>query len=207
MSDIPDGLSPEEAALWARLAATVTPLKPRPKAAAPAPAIAHPLHPPAKVPLEQAKRLKGRVPPALPPKRPLNHSANSHANRGVHLFKPGIGPAQGLDSHWERRLSRAGTAPDFTLDLHGHTLDQAHARLDRGIAQAKAMGARLVLVITGKPRPVDAADRGSKRGAIRAKMLDWLAAGQHAGDIAAVKQAHRRHGGDGALYLILKRRR
>ncbi|WP_335622572.1 Smr/MutS family protein [Aurantiacibacter gangjinensis] len=113
----------------------------------------------------------------------------------------------GLDSHWERRLSRDGTQPDFTLDLHGHTLDQAYRRLDAGITQAKAMGARLVLVVTGKPRPVDAADRGAKRGAIRAKILDWLAAGQHAPDIAAIKKAHRRHGGDGALYLVLRRSR
>ncbi len=97
--------------------------------------------------------------------------------------------------------------PDFTLDLHGHNLDQAHRRLDQGLAQAKAMGARLVLVITGKPRPVDAADRGERRGAIRAKILDWLAAGPHGSDIAAVRNAHRRHGGEGALYLVLKRRR
>ena len=72
---------------------------------------------------------------------------------------------------------------------------------------AKAMGARVVLLIAGKPRPVDAADRGSKRGAIRAKVLDWLAIGPHGADIAAVRKAHRRHGGEGALYLILKRRR
>ena len=113
----------------------------------------------------------------------------------------------GLDSHWERRLARAAVAPDFTLDLHGHTLDQAYRRLDSGLSQAKAMGARMVLVITGKSRPVQAADRGEKRGAIRAKILDWLAAGQHASDIAAVKQAHRSHGGDGAIYLVLRRRR
>ena len=69
------------------------------------------------------------------------------------------------------------------------------------------MDARLVLLITGKSRPTDAADRGSKRGAIRAKVLDWLAAGPHGSDIAAVRNAHRRHGGEGALYLVLKRRR
>lgn len=113
----------------------------------------------------------------------------------------------GLDSHWERRLSRPSTEPDFSLDLHGHTLDQAYRRLDDGLTQAKAMGARLVLVVTGKPRPVHAADRAEKRGAIRAKILDWLAAGQHASDIAAIRKAHRRHGGEGALYLVMKRRR
>jgi DNA-nicking Smr family endonuclease len=112
-----------------------------------------------------------------------------------------------LDSHWERRLRAASIAPDFTLDLHGHSLDQAHTRLDAGLAEARAMDARLVLLITGKSRPVDAADRATSRGAIRAKILDWLAAGPHASTIAAVRPAHRRHGGEGALYLVLKRRR
>jgi DNA-nicking Smr family endonuclease len=64
-----------------------------------------------------------------------------------------------------------------------------------------------VLLITGKPRPTDAADRGERRGAIRAKVLDWLAAGPHASDIAAIRKAHRRHGGDGALYIVLRRKR
>jgi DNA-nicking Smr family endonuclease len=73
--------------------------------------------------------------------------------------------------------------------------------------QAKALGARVVLVITGKPRPAEAADRGERRGAIRAKVLDWLAAGQHASSIAAIRNAHRRHGGDGALYLVLRKGR
>ena len=132
---------------------------------------------------------KGRVPPPLPKPRSA----------------PVPGP--GLDSSWERKLATAAIAPDFTLDLHGHTLDQAHQRLDIGLGQAKAMGARLVLLITGKPRPVQAADRGERRGAIRAKVLDWLAAGPHASDIAAIRPAHRRHGGEGALYLVLKRRR
>jgi DNA-nicking Smr family endonuclease len=118
-----------------------------------------------------------------------------------------LSPDRGLDSSWERKLAQASIDPDFTLDLHGHTLDQAHARLDQGLLQAKAMNARLVLLITGKARPVAAADRAGKRGAIRAKVLDWLAAGPHAGDIAAVRNAHRRHGGEGALYLVLKRRR
>lgn len=62
-----------------------------------------------------------------------------------------------------------------------------------------------MLVITGKPRPVDAADRGSKRGAIRAKLIDWLAAGPHASRIAAVRGAHPRHGGPGAVYVVLRR--
>ncbi|WP_308419274.1 Smr/MutS family protein [Tsuneonella deserti] len=114
-------------------------------------------------------------------------------------------PRGGLDSHWDRRFRSGSIEPDFTLDLHGHTLDQAHDRLDAGLAQARALGARVVLVIAGKPRPVDPADRADRRGAIRAKLLDWLAAGPHGASIAAVRSAHRRHGGEGALYLILRK--
>ncbi len=113
----------------------------------------------------------------------------------------------GLDGGWERKLGRGAVSPDFTLDLHGCTLDSAHSRLLHGLTQAKAMGARLVLLVTGKPRPADPADRTSRRGAIRAKVIDWLAASEHAADIAAIRGAHPRHGGQGALYIILKRRR
>lgn len=190
----PRGLSAEEAALWRKVAVTVTPLagkvppppgevdQPEAGGGAPSavPAAAKKKSPP--VPLHPAAALRG------PPPRSGEERA-------------------GLDTSWERKLARASIEPDFTLDLHGHTLDQAHHRLDIGLGQAKAMGARLVLLITGKPRPVQAADRGSNRGAIRAKVLDWLAAGPHASDIAAVRGAHRRHGGEGALYLVLKRPR
>jgi DNA-nicking Smr family endonuclease len=180
----PLGLNADEAALWAAVAATVTPLRRDP---APVAKAAQPLL--AAQPVPVVRKIKGRVPLARPAPAP-----------------PTPPSAPGLDSHWERRLAKTTTSPDFTLDLHGCTLDQAHRRLDDGLLQAKAMGARLVLLITGKPRPVHSADRGEKRGAIRAKVLDWLAAGPHGSDIAAVRPAHRRHGGEGALYLVLRRR-
>ncbi len=184
----PRGLSADEAALWAQLAATVTPLEPRRKSVSAPLSLA-----PSPVPVAlKPKKIKGRVPPPRPAPTPAP--------------SPAPPSAPGLDSHWERRLARTSTAPDFTLDLHGCTLDQAHRRLDDGLLQAKAMGARLVLLITGKPRPAHSADRGEQRGAIRAKILDWLAAGPHGSDIAAVRPAHRRHGGEGALYLVLRRR-
>lgn len=202
----PRGLTDEEAEAWARLAASVTPLKAvlkgqgaqaRQPAPAPAPQRAGPANPlPAPLkPFTVGSRSSGNV---AAPNQPGAGQGRS-PRRG--------GEDGNLDSHWERRLSRAASTPDFTLDLHGHTLDQAHARLDHGIGQAKAMGARLVLIVTGKSRPVDAADRGSRRGAIRAKILDWLAAGPHASDIAAIRKAHRRHGGEGAIYIVLKRNR
>jgi DNA-nicking Smr family endonuclease len=181
----PRGLTAGEAAAWARLAATVKPLAP----GRPAPPLVVVGTTPEPLP---AARPKDRVPCAkpLPP-----------------LVPPPRAAVQTLDSTWDRKLARGTLEPDFTLDLHGHTLDSAHARLDQGLMQAKAMDARVVLLITGKPRPVDAADRGHQRGAIRAKVLDWLAAGPHGADIAAVRSAHRRHGAEGALYLVLRRRR
>ncbi len=192
MARTPRGLSPEEAALWSRLAKTVTPLARRaaPPPSGKPPVIAQVVPPPGPAP---ARPVKGRVPEPLAPPKMVQRQPTLERH--------------GLDSSWERKLKGARIDPDFTLDLHGASLDAAHDRLDRGLAQAKAMGARLVLVVTGKSRPVDAADRATKRGAIRAKMLDWLAAGPHGADIAAVRGAHRRHGGEGALYIVLRRGR
>jgi DNA-nicking Smr family endonuclease len=110
----------------------------------------------------------------------------------------------GLDASWDRKLAQGVVPPDFTLDLHGHTLDAAHARLDHGLALALAQGARVVLLITGRERPSE--DRRS-RGVIRRKFLDWLAHGSHASRIAAIRPAHPRHGGAGAVYIVLKRLR
>lgn len=119
---------------------------------------------------------------------------------------PRVGDDPGLDSHWDRRVKAGRLEPDLTLDLHGHSLETAYDRIMAGLDQARMMGARVVLVVAGRERPVDPADRMAKRGAIRAKLLDWLAASRHAEAISAVRQAHIRHGGGGALYLILKRR-
>ncbi len=179
----PRGLSAEEAAAWARLAATVKPMSS-----------------PSSLGKATARGGRADEGDAKPPRAASRHHVRNPA-------VPPPPPGSGLDSTWDRNLTRGTLAPDFTLDLHGHTLASAHARLDHGLAQAKALGARVVLLITGKPRPTEAADRGERRGAIRAKVLDWLAAGPHASSIAAIRKAHRRHGGDGALYLILRKAR
>jgi DNA-nicking Smr family endonuclease len=189
----PRGLSADESEVWAKLAATVVPLNPHRNGQQDQPPAGGGHLPPAPAP--EKSRPPGtplRQPSAPPPPRPAG-------NRTV--------PNPGLDSHWERRL-RAGTlAPDFTLDLHEHSLDAAYQRLLGGLDIARETGARVVLVIAGKERPATAADRGGQRGAIRAKLLDWLAASRHASAIAAIRKAHRRHGGDGALYVILKQSR
>lgn len=196
----PRGLSAEEAAAWAQVSQTVRPLVPvrTREARPPLPAAPAPTTPPSKVDLKAALAAAAAARASRPKVR------TPAARVAVPVARPAVA---GLDSHWDRRFRAGSIEPDFTLDLHGHTLDQAHDRLDAGLAQARALGARVVLVIAGKSRPAEAADRGQQRGAIRAKLLDWLAAGPHGSSVAAVRPAHRRHGGEGALYLILRRGR
>lgn len=192
---VPRGLSAEEQTAWAKLAESVTPIAGRSPpsltkaGAGPDPVLVKPA--PKPVVPKRLRPAPGATRPAPP--------APARAPRRVFSSQ--------LDSHWNRKLKAGDIAPDYTLDLHGHTLDSAYSRIISGIDQARAMDARLVLVIAGRERPVDPADRQHKRGAIRAKMLDWLAASHHADCIAAVRRAHIRHGGEGALYLVLKRLR
>jgi len=114
------------------------------------------------------------------------------------------GPGEHLDGGWDRRLRRGVVAPERTIDLHGHSLTSAHGVLDHALERAVADHVRVLLVVTGKP-PRD--PRPHQRGLIRASIGDWLAGSRHAGHIAAVRNAHPRHGGSGALYVILRRAR
>ena len=180
----PRGLSEEESEAWEKLAATVTPMHP---------AIARPKPEAAKPPPPKQPKLRKQQ-----PARPVVAAPRA---------QPKPSPPGNLDSHWDRRLKSGAVQPDLTLDLHGHNLDTAYDRLMGGVAQARAVGMRTILPVTGKSRPVAAADRGASRGVIRAKVLDWLAASSHHKAIAAVRRAHQRHGGDGALYIVLKRER
>ena len=114
--------------------------------------------------------------------------------------RPAAKPSNTLDGSWDRRLSRGTVAPDLAVDLHGYSLDAAWRVLDQGLEHAIRAGARVMLLVTGKPR-----EPGSGRGAIRAAVGDWLAVSRHASSIAAVRNAHPRHGGSGALYIVFRR--
>ena len=116
-----------------------------------------------------------------------------------------------LDGTWDRRLAQGLISPDAQIDLHGLGIDAAYTRLMASLMQAHLTGARVLLVIAGKARPhgdhgfSNHGERGSRRGAIRAKLLDWLAASPHASKIAAIRPAHQRHGGAGAVYVVLRK--
>jgi DNA-nicking Smr family endonuclease len=83
------------------------------------------------------------------------------------------------------------------------SLDRAWQAIDRALEESISSGDRLILLITGHRRP---GDRPVPRGAIRAAVHDWLEASRHSGEIAAVREAHRKHGGGGSLYIVLRRK-
>lgn len=171
-------LSAEEAALWAKVTATIRPLSrelldsAEPKVGAPTPAVAQ----------------RGRVPEPRPARaEPKRTEALQHAT---------------LDGSWDRKVRTGRLDPDRVLDLHGHTLDWAWQAIDRTLEQAIASDDRVLLLITGHERK---GDPPLVRGRIRAAVHDWLAVSRHAPRIAAVRGAHRRHGGGGSLYIILRK--
>ncbi len=171
-------LSAEERALWARVVQNVRPLH------------AVTIEAPVAVLPAESKPRPAAVRPAVPP---------TPKPRAI------VRPGTTLDASWDKRLARGLVQPDLAVDLHGHDLAGAYDLLDRRLEQAIASGARLLLLVTGKPPVGDRRPVG--RGAIRAAVGDWLAASRHAGAIAAVRNAHPRHGGAGALYLVLRRPR
>lgn len=126
---------------------------------------------------------------ALPPPKP-----------GAALAKPAAprGPLEAIEPGRKRRIVRDPTALEARLDLHG--LDQAKARAELAdfVNRAWAEGERSVLVVTGKGVMGD--------GVLRKRAPEWLGEPGLREVVAGVSEAHKKHGGDGALYVALKRR-
>jgi DNA-nicking Smr family endonuclease len=170
-------LSDDERALWRGFARGVTPL--RPSAGAPL-----------GVGPDQAK---GETPP----------SAQSVPKERAHAKQP---PALAqFDRRLRQRVARGRAAIDARLDLHGMTQKQAHGALLHFLAQAQAQDAKLALVVTGKGIGV-AAGSASERGVLRRQVPLWLSLPEFCRFIVSFEQAHASHGGEGALYLRLRRR-
>jgi DNA-nicking Smr family endonuclease len=105
---------------------------------------------------------------------------------------------QAIEPRRKHRIVRERDDLGARIDLHGLDQDAARAALHGFVLRAQAEGVRAVLVITGKGSLGD--------GILRKRAPDWLAepAVRHA--VAGVSEAHRRHGGAGALYVALKRK-
>lgn len=113
-----------------------------------------------------------------------------------------------MDAKAHARMTRGKMPIEGRIDLHGLTLAEAEPRLRGFLADAHAAGKRLVLVITGKGRARDDPDPVPARpGALRHSLPQWTARPPLSGIVLQVTPAHRRHGGDGAFYVYLRRPR
>lgn len=104
------------------------------------------------------------------------------------------GPPEDLSG--QRRIRRGQNEIEARIDLHGHTQDSAHRAVVDFILRQASLGARCVLVITGKGR--------LGTGVLRARLFDWIADPDLRPFIAGYATAHPRHGGSGAVYLFLR---
>jgi DNA-nicking Smr family endonuclease len=100
----------------------------------------------------------------------------------------------------KQRVARGRDAIDGRLDLHGLTQAEAYDALLRFLQAGQSRGARLVVVITGK-------GRGGEGGVLRRRVPLWLSLPEFRSLVVGFEEAHLRHGGEGALYLRLRRAR
>lgn len=177
-----DDLSPEDRRIWARITGSVTPARIR-KALRVTPGVVAADPPPAAPHPKGPVRTRGVPAPYSPvtpaPARPRGHP-------------------EALEPRRQRRLSRERDPIEARIDLHGHGRFQAQDALTAFLLGAQARGYRSVLVITGQGR------RGGT-GVIRASVHEWLQGPALRGVVSGFAPAARHHGGDGALYVTIRR--
>lgn len=180
--DGPRRLSPSDEALWRTYVKDLKPL-------------------PGRAPCGEAVRPpRPAGPERMPAPRPSPRAVQQGAPRR------GGGPPGALDRSLRRKL-RTGRLPvDAELDLHGLRASQAELMLNRFIEMSHDRGCRCVLVITGKGRGSDGWP-DLPVGTLRRLAPEWLRRPPARRFVAALGPAERRHGGDGALYVILRSRR
>lgn len=153
-------------------------------------------------PPPRAKRMEGEVAAAA--------LAGAQARAGAPSAKPRRpeGVKQKLDGNTAEKLRRGQLTPGARIDLHGMTEAAAHAVLLSFLAGAQARGVRLALVITGvgNPKHHDGAEWMRKpHGVLKEMVPRWLNEKEFSALISGSGPSHRRHGGDGALYVYLRK--
>jgi DNA-nicking Smr family endonuclease len=139
--------------------------------------------------------------PDTPPAKP----ASSPRPIAVHLPKPSkpvVPPLAPLGRRERARLSRGRNEIEARLDLHGMTQLRAHRRLLDFLQRAHHDGLTFVLVITGKGVAGD-----TERGVLRRQVPQWLALPEFRTLVVGFEEAHIGHGGEGALYVRIRRAR
>ena len=173
-------LTSEERELWEKLRRSVRPLRPE-------------------------RLLRRRAEPAAavssaekPKKRPPAKASPAPAPA-----KSAAPPLVALEERARRRIARGLIEIGARIDLHGMRQERAHAALASFLRHAQARGVRVVLVITGK----GIAGEAGQRGVLRTAVPGWLAQPEFRPLVLGFEEAGRRHGGAGALYVRIRRRR
>jgi len=175
----PRRLSDEERKLWGHFTRAVAPLGRSPAPADPPPAAA-------------ATKAKSAT-----HARALARAAAPAATAAVRL--------EPFDRRLKQRLARGTESLDERIDLHGRTQSEAHAALLSFLRKAQSHGAKFVLVITGKGG--GARDGWSERGVLKRQVPQWLKLPEFRGYVIGFEDAHSGHGGAGALYVRIRRRK
>ena len=175
------GLSEEDRALWEKVTRDLEPL------------------------VERVEKTQKKKPEANTTRvRPESERAGDPAaksDRRTPQTRLERGERAGVDRRQAQRLKRGQMPIDGRLDLHGFTQAEAHRRLGRYLAEAQAAGKRCVLVITGRGVGKSAG------GVLKAEVPRWLNQPPNRDRVLAFDIAQPKHGGDGALYVLLRRNR
>ena len=176
-------LSDEERELWTGFARTIKPLPGTNKATAEPPASGR------------------RGEPAPAPRPAARHDAPAPQKK-----PPPLAP---LDRRLKKRVARGREPIDARLDLHGLTQTQAHAALLRFLRRAQADGVKIALVVTGKGtgKGADRPGGALERGVLKRQVPIWLSLPEFRPLVVGFEDAHLGHGGQGALYVRLRRAR
>ncbi len=179
-------LSDDERALWSGVARSIMPLRGR----------RAPAEPPSATPDDTAQ-------PGPEPAAPVPAAAAALPQEAPR--QKTSAPLAPLGRRMRQRVARGREPIDDRIDLHGMTQSRAHSALLRFLQRAQADEARIVLVVTGKGRT--GADRhpDGERGVLRRQVPLWLALPEFRSLVVGFEDAHVGHGGEGALYVRLRR--
>ena len=174
------GLSEEDRELWDLVAKQVKPLR-KPRATK--------LH----------TTPRAEPSPAAPVARPAQSPRPPAA--APRPSKPAMPPLAPLGKRERTKLSRGRSEIDARLDLHGMTQMRAHRALTGFLHRAHHDGLTFVLVITGKGRS------GGESGVLRRQVPEWLSLPEFRSLVVGFEEAGIGHGGEGALYVRIRRAR
>jgi DNA-nicking Smr family endonuclease len=184
-------LSDDERTLWHRVTRSIAPLKR------------------ARIKVEPVDRETVAPGAPTPPKAKPPPPARVTKSRPAEVAKPAPTPAPmpaSLDRKQKKRLAR-GTEPiDARIDLHGLTQSEAHSALLHFLRRAQHREAKFVLVITGKGR-FKPGDVSREVGVLKRQVPQWLRLPEFRAYVTGFEDAHIAHGGEGALYVRLRRAR